>query len=79
MGFRPLSKSSLSCEAVGRNGVGERNPCKVDKAATSSREVKMDDRLYSFSVFTGIFSQYALKRIKQLWLHSIQLSTGMRQ
>ena len=56
MGFRPPSKPSLSCEAVGHDGAGEGNPCKVDEATTSSREVKTEDRLYSFFVFARIFS-----------------------
>ena len=51
MGFEPPFKPSLSCEAMGRDSAGEEIPCKVDETATSSRDVKMEDHLYSFFVF----------------------------
>ena len=47
-GFRPPSKSSLSCEVVGCDGASEGNPYRVDEVVTSSREVKMEDCLYYF-------------------------------
>ena len=55
MGFRPLSKPSLSCEAVRRDGVVEEILCKVDEVTTSSKKVKTKDHLYSFSIFVGFF------------------------
>ena len=55
MGFRRPSNPNLSCEVVERDGAGKGSPFKVDETAASSREVKMEDRLYSFSIFVGIF------------------------
>ena len=57
MDFRPPSKPSLFCQTMGRDGAGEGSPDKVDKVATTSREVKMEDYLYSFSIFVGFFPQ----------------------
>ena len=53
MGFQPLSKPSLFSEVVGRDGAGEGSLCKVDELAAFSREVKIEDCLYSFSIFAG--------------------------
>ena len=49
---------------MGHDGAGEGNPYKVDKAATSSKEVKIEDCLFSLSVLARIFPQYASKQIR---------------
>ena len=49
--LRPPSKPSLSCKAIGHDGVGEGSPCKVDEAVAATREVKM-----VFLCFYKIFS-----------------------
>ena len=38
-----------------RDNVGEGNPFKIDEAMASSKEVKMEDCWYFFSIFVGIF------------------------
>ena len=55
IGFRPPFKPSLSCKAIGHDGASEESPYKVDEVAASSREIKIEDRLYSFSVFAEFF------------------------